>query len=148
MSLVLFTMITVWYVWPKFKTMNLYDVLTIIMVVFGFRYLGTFFSVTSFTNGLSPEFYNIASWADLVISIIALITAFVLRKKSSVGVGLSWLVVILSTVDFGSNVPKISSLHVADTIGPLMPLMTVLGPLWMVTTVLLWYILIKKPLQR
>ncbi len=148
LSLVIFTMITKWFVMPKFRTMTMYGVLTVMMFIFGFRYMGTFFAVPGFSNGLSLEFATQGAWVDLIIGIISLGTAFLVKNKISFGIALSWLIALMSTLDFATNAPKIVPLHVADTIGPLMPLMTILGPLWMVATVVLWYILIKKPVIK
>jgi hypothetical protein len=142
-SLVLFGMIAAWYVWPRFKTMNYYDIMVAMMIVAAFRYLGTSFAVPNMTDGLSTGFAVFGAKVDLVVSIIAILGAFAFRAKQGWGVLFAWIYAILGTADFIYNGSRLMALGVPTHIGPLMWLMTVGGPIWMVQLVLFWKLLIK-----
>lgn len=142
-SLVLFGIIAKWYVWPALKQKNYYEIMTVLLLYSAFRFLGSSFAVPQATSGLSPEFYGIGAKADVILAIICVVGVFAMRYRQSWGTLIAWLYAILGTADFASNIPKISPLAVADHIGPLMWLMTVLGPSWMVTLVLIWRMLVK-----
>jgi len=147
LGIICFGIVTKWYVWPRFKMMTYYEVLTVLMVIYGFRFMGMFFAVQNMTAGLNPAFGTPGAWNDMTISIISILAAFALHYRKSFGVVLAWIVTIGGIADFAYNGSHIVPLMVPQTIGPLMPLMTVLGPLWMVSTVVNLIVLIKKPMQ-
>ncbi len=142
-SLVMFGVLMAWYIWPKLRTQSYYKILTALLVFSAFRYLGTSFIVPNMTDGLSLEFAGLGAWADLVLAVIALVAAIMLRRNSSSGIFFAWIYTVLGSADFIYNGSRIGSLGVAEHIGPLMWLMTVLGPAWMVTIFFLWKILLK-----
>jgi hypothetical protein len=142
-SLFLFSLVVVWYVWPKLKTQKYYDMLTVLLVYSAFRYLGTSFAALSMTAGLTPEFGRIGAPADIILSLIAIVGAIALRKGKSWGLFFAWIYTIFGSLDFIYNGVVAGPLQVVEHIGPLMWLMTVLGPTWMITLVVLWRLLIK-----
>lgn len=141
-SLVLFFLIAKWYVLPALLRLGPQEALIPLLLFSAFRYLGLAFLVPGWTAGLRSAFAVPAAYGDLTVAILALGAAVALRYRLGAGTALAWLYAVAGALDFmyagflgGQN-------QAGLTIGPLWPLMTILGPAWMVTIVFLFRLLI------
>jgi hypothetical protein len=141
-SLVLFFLIAKWYVLPALLKLGPEEALVPLLLFSAFRYLGLAFLVPGWTAGLPRAFAVPAAYGDLTVAILALGAAVALRYRFAAGTILAWLYAVAGALDFmyagflgGQN-------QAGLTIGPLWPLMTILGPAWMVTIVFLFRLLI------
>ena len=144
-SLILFGIVAKWYVWPRLMKADFAHALMPLLIYSAFRYIGTFFMVPQFTNGLDPAWSGPAAYLDLGSVAIALIAAFTLRAGLSVGKIFAWVYVLFGAAAFIHGGTELTSMQVADHIGAAMPVMTILGPSWMVTIVVIAFVLVKHP---
>jgi len=145
LSLLLFGIIAKWYVWPRLIQMDYKEALIPLLLYSAFRYMGTFFMVPSMTNGLDPAWSGPAAYLDLGSVAIALVAAFLLRYRIGFGVPVAWLYGTFGAFAFVHGATQLDAMQVATHIGPAMPVMTILGSSWMVTIVVLFFVLVKHP---
>ena len=141
-SLVLFFLIAKWYVLPALLRLGPQEALVPLLLFSAFRYLGLAFLVPNWTDGLPAAFATPAAYGDLTVGILALGAAVALHYRMGPGTMLAWVYAVVGALDFmyagflgGQN-------EAGLTIGPLWPLMTILGPAWMVAIVFLFRLLI------
>lgn len=141
-SLVVFFFIVQWYVKPWLVTQGPRGALVPLLLFSSFRFLGLSFLVPNWTAGLPAAFATPAATADFIVSVIALAAALAIHYGLGFGTALAWLYTVAGTLDFIYAGTLVNANPVPQTIGPLWPLMAVLGPAWMVTLAFLFRFLI------
>ena len=143
LSLIGFGTIAKWYIWPKFKSGDVYGAVEPLLVFSFFRYLGLLFILPQ--AGIPAGFATTAAMGDLSVGILAFIGAIFVHKRSGIGITLAWLYAILGSVDFLIAGGLANMNGVADHAEFIWLVFTVLGPAWMITLALLFVSLIKLP---
>jgi hypothetical protein len=142
LSLVVFFFIVQWYGKPWLMTLGPRGALVPLLLFSSFRFLGLSFLVPNWTAGLPAAFATPAATGDFIVSLIALAAALALRYGLGFGIALAWLYTVAGTLDFIYAGSLANANPVPQTIGPLWPLMSVLGPAWMVALAFLYRFLI------
>jgi len=144
-SLFMFGLVATWFVWPRLTRMGRIEALTPLFVYSAFRYLGTFFLVTQMTAGLPREWAGPAAYLDILSASIALIGAFLARFGSRLSIPVAWIYGFVGAAAFAHGAMDADKYQTPLHIGPVMPMMTVLGPSWMITIGLIFFVLLKHP---
>jgi hypothetical protein len=143
LALLLSGIVARWYVMPSLRQLSHHAALTPLLLFSAGRYLGLNFMVPTMTAGLAPEFAVPAAYGDFAVGLIALVAAFLLRAGSPIGVILAWVYALLGTADF-IHAGYLGNMHnMPMHIGASWPITFLLGPMWMVTIVLIFILLIK-----
>lgn len=133
LSIVVFFLIAKWYVLPWLLRLGSDEAFVPLFLFSAFRFLGLSFLPPAFTAGLSPAFTVPASRGDFTVGLIALVTAILFKMRVPGAKVLAWVYVVLGAADFVYAGTLAGPNDLPNHIGPLWPLMTVLGPAWMVS---------------
>ncbi len=120
--------------------------LTPLLLFSVFRYLALVFMVPSFTTGLeATPFATRAALGDLTVAGLALIAAFATRYKTRFGVPMTWIYAIAGSLDFIYAFSLAGQSNLASNAGSVWVILSIFGPAWMITLVLLFIVLLKHP---
>jgi hypothetical protein len=133
LSIVVFFLIAKWYVLPWLLKLGPDEALVPLLLFSAFRFLGLSFLPPTFTAGLPAAFATAAARGDLTVSMIALASAILLRMRVPGAKILVWVYAVAGAADFVYAGTLAGPNDLPNHIGPLWPLMTVLGPAWMVS---------------
>ena len=100
-SVVIYSMIARFYVWPRLKKMELEDALVPLLFVLSFRYLGLIFFLPEILGNPLPPIWAIpVGLGDMTTGVLSLITIVSLRSRNPIGIRLAWVVGVIGTFDF------------------------------------------------
>lgn len=142
LSLVLFFLITKWYILPWLLTLGPDEAPVPLLLYSGFRFLGTGFMVPSLTDGLNSAFATPAGYGDLTVGLVALVAAIVVKMGLPFSRILVWAYAILGTADFAYAGSQMGVNDVPNHIGSLWHVMTVGGASWMIAILFIFRLLI------
>jgi len=101
MSITIYSVIAKWYIWPRLKTISIYDALIPLLLLHAFRHLGLVFILPAFIGTTLPkEFAEPTAYGDLATSVLALTSCVLLRNKLSAGIILAWITNLVGLSDF------------------------------------------------
>ena len=100
LSVVIFTIIAKFYVWPRLEKLALPDALAPLLLLHAFRYLGLIFLVPSVVGTVPDEFAVPTAYGDLATGVLATAAVLALLYRKAAGIPLAWIVSVLGTVDF------------------------------------------------
>ena len=144
LSLLLFGIIAKIYVWPALKKRDLKMALLPLLLFSAFRFMGLNFLVPFLGNDLPSAFAVTAGYGDFIVSLIALVAVLMLFVNVGLGVFFALVYAILGSIDFIYAL-YLSNVHQMPLyIGSNWWVVTILGPAWMVTLALLFFVLAKS----
>jgi hypothetical protein len=142
LSLALFFLIIKWYLLPWLLRLGPDESLVPLLLFSGFRFLGLSFTVPNFTAGLPAAFATPVARGDFIVAMVALIAAVTIKMRLPGARILAWIYAVLGAADFAYAGSLAGANDVPNRIGPLWPLMTVLGPAWMMSILFTFRLLI------
>jgi len=100
MSVLSFSLISVWYVWPKLRTVQRASALIPLLFLHSFRQIGLAFLIPGVTTEpLDLRFANPAAYGDLLAAVLAFVAIIALRLDWSVAIPLVWIFNIEGFID-------------------------------------------------
>ena len=113
-SVLVYALIAKWFVSPWLASKSRDDALQILLLPHAFRHLGLVFLLPAFvTEDLNSSFANAAAYGDFAAAILAILSLFLIRAKSSLAIPLIWIFNLVGTVDLinalrqAENVPNL-----------------------------------------
>ncbi len=136
LSIVVFTLIAIWYVVPLIAEKPLEQALMLLILPHAFRHIGLMFLVPGVVaEPLPSSFANPAAFGDLVSALFAILSLVALRRRWSLALPLVWLFNTIGMVDLLIALPQT---EVAPDFGATWYIPTFLVPLLLVTHVLVF----------
>ncbi|MEO1091817.1 MAG: hypothetical protein AAFX81_14390 [Pseudomonadota bacterium] len=136
MSLLVFTLLAVWYAAPWLATKSAPAAMSLLIVPHAFRHVGMSFLVPNLNSGMMPEAFSVAAaYGDLASAVLAIVALGALRWGNRLAVPLIWVFNVLGFADL------LNALRQADAIahfGPTWFIPTFLVPLLLVTHVMIF----------
>ncbi len=140
-SLLVFTLIAVWYTAPWLSTKSASTALTILILPHAFRHIGLSFLVPNLNVGAVPAFFaETAGYGDLLSAVLAIIALGLLHWGSRLATPLIWVFNIVGFVDL------LNALRQAEAVGYFGAtwfIPTFLVPLLLVTHVMIFIRLLR-----
>jgi hypothetical protein len=150
-SIFVYSLIAFWYVVPRFRKQERAEALTAVLWIHVFRYLA-FYIFLAQQDGypISDALARIVFVGDITGAVIALAAIFLLRRRSVLGIVLSWLLILETFVDMsmGARQRMIETSH-AEPRGVWWIVFTFFAPLVLVSLpLLIWQLCTrhKEPL--
>jgi len=143
-SVVIYSMIAAYYVWPRLKKMELEDALVPLLFLLSFRYIGlVFFLPEILGSTLPPVWATPVGLGDMITGVLSLVAIVSLRSRSSIAIGLTWFVAVIGTLDFlyGYSVAIAMKLQIA---GPAYFIPILFNPAMFVATFLIFKLLLSN----
>lgn len=141
-----FTLITVWYVWPLLVTRNLASALVPLLFVNVFRYVGMTLLVKGMVDpGLSHADLSRSAYGDLIAAALALSAIFVLRSNWRFAIPLVWVANTWGFLDALSTVYNVIDKDVPSyQLGSFWWVFVLYAPLVVISELGIFTILIKS----
>ena len=145
-SLVVFALVAVWYVWPALTKMSRNSALIPLLFVHVLRYVGMTLLVAGVVDPkLTKEFLDSAAYGDLVAAALALASIFALRSNWRLAIPLVWVANTWGFVDLLNGVPGVVQLNVPSfDLGIFWYVYTFYAPVVIVSHLTIFAILIKS----
>jgi len=143
-SVVIYSMIAAYYVWPRLKKMELEDALVPLFFLLSFRYIGlVFFLPEIIGNPLPSVWATMVGLGDMITGVLSLVAIVALRSRNRIGIGLAWIVVVIGTLDFlyGYTVGIAMKIQLG---GPAYFIPILFNPAMFVATFLIFKLLLSK----
>ena len=145
LSLVVYGLLTTWYVAPALARLPLHDALIPLLVPHAFRHLGLVFLVPAVVAPTLPAAFALpAAYGDLLAGLLALLAMVALRGRWAVAIALAWLANIVGTLDllhaFYRGIPLDAGRHM----GSAWYIPTFIVPALFVTHFMIFAMLIKR----
>jgi hypothetical protein len=100
MSILSFTLIGTWYVWPALRPLPRAKALLPLLFLHSFRQIGLAFLITGVTaESLDPRFANPAAYGDLLAAVLALLAIAALRLRWPFAMLLVWIFNVAGFLD-------------------------------------------------
>jgi hypothetical protein len=144
LGIILASIVSIKYVWPKLKTLPKESALFPLLLVSSMRYLGTIFFVANLDHGISAQFATATGYGDLISGVIALIAIFFFLMKSKLGTSFAWIYAIVGPLDLMYGIYLATVLSIYSTLGVSWLVMVVAAPVQIVTMTMLWKTLLRK----
>ncbi len=145
LGVIVAAIVAVKYVWPKLKMLPKEAALLPLLLVSSVRYLGSTFLVANLNFGLPAQFMSSGGYGDLIAGLIALVAALALvMRMTSFGKGVAWIYAIVGPIDFLYAVYLASSLAIYGSLGVSWLVMIIVGPIQIMTMIMLWKTLLRK----
>lgn len=145
-SIFVFGTVTAWYVWPSLKKRPRDSVLTALLWVHVFRYVGmTELVVYMIDQALPAEFRSSAAYGDLVEATLAFISIFALRSRWRVAIPLVWVTNTWGFLDLLNGLRGVVQSNVPTfNLGTLWYIYVFYAPPVVISHLLIFWILIKS----
>ncbi len=145
-SVLVFSLVTAWYVWPYLTKLSRNSALIALLFVHVPRYVGMTLLVTGMVDPKLPgEFLSAAAYGDLLEAALALASIFALRSKRRVAVPLVWVTNTWGFVDLLNGIRGVLSLNVPSfNLGTVWYIYTFYAPAVFISHLLIFWILIKS----
>jgi hypothetical protein len=135
-----------YYIWPALKEHPIAETLKPILLLHGFRFVGSAFMVPRVVSAELPAaFARPAAYGDLTTAILALLALATLKTR--VGTGLTWAFNTIGTADLLFAFYQGNRTSLADTpglLGAAYFIVTALVPLLLITHGLVFRILLRR----
>ena len=100
-SLVVFSLVSIWYIWPAVRRLPIHSALPPLFLVHALRYLPT----SAFAPGqvgaeLPKDAMAVIAYGDLASAVLALVAAVWLYSRRRGALGIVWIVNIVMTLDW------------------------------------------------
>ena len=132
------------FVWPKLKVLPLNMALLPLLLVSCARFLGLTFIVGNLNPGLPEKFATSVGYGDFAAAVIALLAVIAVIKMPDMAKGFAWLYAIFGALDFLYGVYLATVLDVYSSLGVSWLVMIVVGPIQIMTMIMLWALLLRK----
>ncbi|MCI0553117.1 MAG: hypothetical protein L0287_19390 [Anaerolineae bacterium] len=100
LSLIVYTLIAKWYVWPRLTALPLHEALVPLLFVHTLRHVGMTVLVAGVVDPDVPQSFTVPlAYGDLVAALLALFSIFALRGRWSLVLPLVWVFNIWGFVD-------------------------------------------------
>ncbi|OYY72110.1 MAG: hypothetical protein B7Y47_05165 [Sphingomonas sp. 28-63-12] len=145
-TVIVLTLIAVWYVWPALIRVSRNSALIILLFVHVFRYLGMTLLVKGMVDpNLPGAFLSSAAYGDLLAAALALASIFALRGNWRFAVPLVWAFSLWGLVDLLNGLRSTFALNVPSfNLDTLWYIYVFYGPLVIVSQLMIFWILIKS----
>lgn len=145
-SLVVFALVAVWYVWPALTKMSRNAALVPLLFVHVPRYVGMTLLVTGVVDPKLPkDFLNSAAYGDLIAAALALASVVALRSDWPLAIPLVWVANTWGFVDLLNGVRGVVQLNVPSfELGTFWYVYTFYAPLVLVSHVMIFGVLLKS----
>jgi len=145
-SVLLFGLVTAWYVWPALTKLPKNSALIALLFVHVPRYVGMTAVVPGMLDpNLSGEFLFGVAYGDLVAAALSLASIFALRSNWGFAVALVWVANIWGFADLCKGVFGLLQLNVPSFhLGSFWYVYTYYAPLVLVSHLMIFWILIKS----
>ncbi len=145
-SLVIFSLVTAWYVRPHLTKLSLNSALIVLLFVHVPRYVGMILLVTGMVDPKLPrEFLNSAAYGDLLEAALALASIYVLRRNWSFAVPLVWVTNTWGFLDLLNGVRGVLQLNVPSfSLSTAWYIYTFYAPAVIISHLLIFWVLIKS----
>src|SRR5271157_2490177 len=146
LSLVVGTIVVVWYVWPYLTKLSRNSALIPLLWVHVFRYVGMTLLVTGMIDPKLPrEFLSSGAYGDLLEAALALASIFALRSNWRFAVPLVWVANTWGFADLLNGVRSVLQLNVPSfNLSTIWYIYTFYAPLVIVSHLMIFWILIKS----
>lgn len=145
-SVVVFSMVVTWYVWPLLTKLSRSSALTLLLFVHVFRYVGMTLLVTGMVDPQLPiGFRASAAYGDLLEAALAFAAIFALRSQWRFAIPLVWVANSWGFLDLLNGVRGVLQLNVPRfDLATLWYVYTFYAPLVLVSHVMIFWVLIKS----
>jgi hypothetical protein len=149
-SLGIFALVAVWYVWPQLIKLPVSSALTLLLFVMVFRYVG----MTELVKGmidprLSHTFRYEAAYGDLIAAALSLASIFTLRSNWRGAIPLVWVANTWGFVDLLNGIRGVLQLNVPSYhLDTFWYVYTFYAPIVIISHLLIFGILIKARSQK
>ncbi len=145
-SVVVVSLVTVWYVWPYLTRLPRNSALIALLFVHVFRYVGMTELVTGMIDPKLPgEFVSSAAYGDLLEAALALVSILALRSNWRFVIPLVWVANTWGFLDLLNGVRGVLQLNVPSyNLATLWYVYTFYAPLVLVSHLLIFLVLIKS----
>ena len=145
-SVSVFGLIAVWYVWPYLITIPRNSALIPLLFVHSFRYVGMTLLVPGMIDpALSREFLSSAAYGDLLEAALALASIFALRSNLKFAIPLVWVANSWGFVDLLNAILSVLQVNFPSyNLSTIWYIYTFFGPLVVVSHLMIFWILIKS----
>lgn len=144
-SVGVFTLITVWYVWPRLVTRDVNSALVPLLFVNVFRYVGMALLVEGMVDPrLSHDALSRGAYGDLIAAALALAAIFALRKRWRFAIPLVWVANTWGFLDLLNTVTNVISTELPTYhLGSFWWVFVLYAPLVIISEVGIFTLLIK-----
>ncbi len=145
-SVVVFSLVTVWYVWPALTKLTRNSALIALLFVHVPRYVGMTLLVTGMVDPKLPgAFLSAAAYGDLLEAALAIACILALRSNWRFAVPLVWVTNIWGFTDLLNGVRGVLQLNVPSfNLGTFWYVYTFYAPLVLVSHLAIFWILIRS----
>jgi hypothetical protein len=145
-SVVVFSVVGVWYVWPFLARRSLNSALTPLLFVHVFRYVGMTLLVTYMIDQTMPtEFLASAAYGDLLEAALAFVAIVALRRSWRVAIPLVWVANTWGFVDLLNGLRGVVRLNVPGfNLATFWYIYTFYAPFVIVAHLMIFWVLIKS----
>ena len=145
-SVVVFSLIAVWYVWPYLTKLPLRSALIALLFVHVFRYVGMTELVSGMIDPRLPaEFTSSAAYGDLLEAALALLSIFTLRSNWRFAIPLVWVTNTWGFVDLLNGLRGVLQLNVPSfDMSTLWYIYAFYAPIVVVAHILIFWVLLKS----
>jgi len=146
LSLGVFSLVAVWYVWPQLATLSRNSALTPLLFVQVFRYVGMTLLVKGMIDPRLPHsFLSGAAYADLLAAALSLASIFALRRNWRGAIPLVWAANTWGFVDLLNGLRGVLQINVPSfDLATVWYIYTFYAPLVIVAHLLIYVILVKS----
>jgi hypothetical protein len=145
-SVVVFSIVAAWYVWPYLTKLSLNSALIPLLFVHVPRYVGMTLLVAYMLDPKLPiEFRSGAAYGDLLEAALALASIFALRGNWRIAIPLVWVTNTWGFLDLLNGVRGLVQLNVPSfNLSTIWYVYTFYAPLVLVSHLMIFWILIKS----
>ena len=145
-SVFVFSLVTVWYVWPYLTKLSRNSALTALLFVHVPRYVGMTLLVAGMVDPKLPgEFLSGAAYGDLLEAALALVCIFALRSSWRLAVALVWVTNTWGFLDLLNGIRGVLSLNVPNfNLSTIWYIYTFYAPVVLISHLLIFWVLIKS----
>ena len=145
-SVVVSSIITVWYVRPYLMTLSRNSALTLLLFVHVPRYVGMVLLVAGMVDPKLPrEFLSNTAYGDLLEAALALVSIFALRANWGFAVPLVWVANTWGFLDLLNALRSVLQVNLPSFyLGTTWYIYTFYGPLVVVSHLMIFWVLIKS----
>ncbi len=140
---ILCILIAKWYVWPRIKNLSIFEALTPLLLISAIRVMAISLYNPAVTGNV-PETAFFISKGDLAAAILALIALFFVRTRNKLGLPLTWLYSIVSTIDILGAIWKIQAYDLPAYFGPFGLIVVFVVPPVIIASGLIWMLLFRN----
>lgn len=145
-SVVVFSLVAVWYVWPLLTRLPRNSALIPLLFVHVFRYVGMTLLVTGMVDPKLPrEFLSSAAYGDLLAAALALASIFALRSNWRFAIPLVWLANTWGFLDLLNGIRGVLQINVPHfDLATAWYIYTFYAPIVIVSHLMIFWILIQS----